>query len=354
MPGLDGVCSACHDDRDQPLDGPGNQSPRRLGRAGAAAPGHRRLPVRRADRRWAPGARLDGSASWTSGPPAGRSTQRLGRRLARALSAGSAGAPSSWTSLPTRPWQRRVLTGRLRLALHGAPLVLLVHHLRCSEPADRLSRAAASIVETLALRVRRSRHLHQRDDRADRPAPDATQASPSRWCARAGTRTRMASPPAALPARGEGSTGSVAPLIRSQGRALRAGGGGLRLLLVGHWTPRKGILDALAAVARLGPGVSLDLVGEQDRDPTLRRAGTGGAARPGPAWQGARAWPRLLRRPGRAVRSRRCARPAVDARGVRHGPGRGAGGRAADRRDARRRRARGRPRRAGGRAGAAR
>lgn len=40
-----------------------------------------------------------------------------------------------------------------------------------------------------------------------------------------------------------------------------------RLLLVGHWTPRKGVLDALAAVARLGPHVALDLVGEQDRDP---------------------------------------------------------------------------------------
>ena len=48
---------------------------------------------------------------------------------------------------------------------------------------------------------------------------------------------------------------------------MAGGGGNLRLLLVGHWTPRKGIVDALATVARLGPGVTLDLVGEQDRDP---------------------------------------------------------------------------------------
>jgi glycosyltransferase involved in cell wall biosynthesis len=38
-------------------------------------------------------------------------------------------------------------------------------------------------------------------------------------------------------------------------------------LLVGHWTPRKGILQALAALRRTWPGITLDLVGEQDRDP---------------------------------------------------------------------------------------
>jgi glycosyltransferase involved in cell wall biosynthesis len=40
----------------------------------------------------------------------------------------------------------------------------------------------------------------------------------------------------------------------------------LRLLLVGHWTPRKGILEALEAVARTRADVTLDLIGEQDRD----------------------------------------------------------------------------------------
>ncbi|MFN8635062.1 MAG: glycosyltransferase family 4 protein [Chloroflexota bacterium] len=40
----------------------------------------------------------------------------------------------------------------------------------------------------------------------------------------------------------------------------------LQVLLVGHWTPRKGILDALAALERAPAGVTLDLVGEQDRD----------------------------------------------------------------------------------------
>jgi glycosyltransferase involved in cell wall biosynthesis len=36
---------------------------------------------------------------------------------------------------------------------------------------------------------------------------------------------------------------------------------------VGHWTPRKGILEALDALARTRAPVCLDLVGEQDRDP---------------------------------------------------------------------------------------
>jgi len=35
---------------------------------------------------------------------------------------------------------------------------------------------------------------------------------------------------------------------------------------VGHWTPRKGILEALAALGRVSAGVTLDLVGEQGRD----------------------------------------------------------------------------------------
>jgi glycosyltransferase involved in cell wall biosynthesis len=40
----------------------------------------------------------------------------------------------------------------------------------------------------------------------------------------------------------------------------------VRLLLVGHWTPRKGILTALDALERAPEHVTLDLVGEQDRD----------------------------------------------------------------------------------------
>jgi glycosyltransferase involved in cell wall biosynthesis len=59
---------------------------------------------------------------------------------------------------------------------------------------------------------------------------------------------------------------------------------GLRLLLVGHWTPRKGILTALGAVARAPSCVTLDLVGEQDRDPAY--AGRVRAALADPALAG--------------------------------------------------------------------
>jgi len=48
------------------------------------------------------------------------------------------------------------------------------------------------------------------------------------------------------------------------------------VLMVAHWTPRKGILDALQAVRQAPGNVSLDLVGETDRDPVyaaqVRRA----------------------------------------------------------------------------------
>jgi glycosyltransferase involved in cell wall biosynthesis len=56
----------------------------------------------------------------------------------------------------------------------------------------------------------------------------------------------------------------VASLPRT--RRGNGGAGSFRLLLVGHWTPRKGILLALEAVARVRTSVTLDLVGEQDRD----------------------------------------------------------------------------------------
>jgi len=46
--------------------------------------------------------------------------------------------------------------------------------------------------------------------------------------------------------------------------------------MVAHWTPRKGMLDALAALQQTSSSVTLDLVGETDRDPVyaarVRRA----------------------------------------------------------------------------------
>ncbi|MDP8924728.1 MAG: glycosyltransferase, partial [Chloroflexota bacterium] len=52
----------------------------------------------------------------------------------------------------------------------------------------------------------------------------------------------------------------------------RAGvAGSLRALMVAHWTPRKGILTALRALAQAPVGVSLDLVGDATRAPAYAR-----------------------------------------------------------------------------------
>lgn len=157
----------------------------------------------------------------------------------------------------------------LAVAGRPAPLVLLVHHLRCSEPAPWPTRDAARLVEGIALRA------------ADLVVcTSATTAATVRPLVRAGVAVEVVRPGwdthafTPLP-RGKNACGTVqfagedaAPALCGVPReGLRPPGAGLRLLLVGHWTPRKGILDALAALARTSPGVTLDLVGEQDRAP---------------------------------------------------------------------------------------
>ncbi|MCC7369759.1 MAG: glycosyltransferase family 4 protein [Chloroflexi bacterium] len=133
------------------------------------------------------------------------------------------------------------LTGRLRPALRGTPLILLVHHLRCSEPGPWHGRALARMVEGLVVRT------------ADLVVcTSETTARTVRPLTRRGIQTAVVRPGWDTH---EGLSGRANP------------DGEVNLLLVGHWTPRKGILDALAALQRTGLGVTLDLVGEQDRDP---------------------------------------------------------------------------------------
>ena len=172
-----------------------------------------------------------------------------------------------------------LLGGRLHRALSGAPLILLVHHLRCSEPNGRMSGAVAAVIERLALRsvdlvictsattALTVRPFVRSDvgvevvrpgwDTHPWPDPLPNPSSLLQWPLRGANIPRLA-----------GSLGTCADIPTSprpcEGEG--QGEGVVRLLLVGHWTPRKGILDALSAVARLRPGVTLDLVGEQDRD----------------------------------------------------------------------------------------
>jgi glycosyltransferase involved in cell wall biosynthesis len=143
-----------------------------------------------------------------------------------------------------------VLSGRLGRALAGAPLVLLVHHLRCSEPAPWPIRLLALAVEAIPARA---------GDLLI--CTSETTARTVRPLARRGVPVAVVRPGwdalrtqhVAAGARPDGDT-SPAP-------------GTMRLLLVGHWTPRKGVLDALAALRRVSADITLDLVGEQDRDP---------------------------------------------------------------------------------------
>jgi glycosyltransferase involved in cell wall biosynthesis len=141
------------------------------------------------------------------------------------------------------------LGGRLRRATGGRPLVLLVHHLRCSEPSALWTRAVARTVERLAIRA------------ADLVicTSDTT----------ARTVARLARPETPVEVVRPGwDTHPTAAATRRTGSDPTPD---LHLLLVGHWTPRKGILAALDAVARAPSNVTLDLVGEQDRDPVYAR-----------------------------------------------------------------------------------
>src|SRR5688500_7230006 len=96
------------------------------------------------DRGWTVGVIDVRSTRWPLDVPAGRRlVSALHRTRWAAVVADELAHPAVVTAL---------LGGGLRRALGGAPLVLLVHHLRTSEPAPWLSRAAALAVESMAVR----------------------------------------------------------------------------------------------------------------------------------------------------------------------------------------------------------
>ncbi len=132
------------------------------------------------------------------------------------------------------------------------PILALVHHLRCSEPAAPATRRFASLVERAAL--------------AGVDAVVCTSVTTSasvRQLVGRGTQVEVVRPGREL-AEVEAGTADPAPLRECTSPRLRA-------LTVGHWTPRKGIIDAVRAVALASEEVGLDLVGETDHDPSYAR-----------------------------------------------------------------------------------
>src|SRR5690606_16533160 len=132
--------------------------------------------------------------------------------------------------------------GRLRRVLRDTPLVLLIHHLRCSEPVPWPVRAAALPVEWAAAR---SASLVI--------CTSETTARTVRPFARRGVPIEAVRP-------GWDTHGGAGGKAGGQAGGFGADDhGAFRLLLVGHWTPRKGIVEALAALARVRTSVTLDL-----------------------------------------------------------------------------------------------
>jgi glycosyltransferase involved in cell wall biosynthesis len=123
------------------------------------------------------------------------------------------------------------------------PTVALVHHLRASEPAPGAARAVARTVERAALRCASAFVCTSR-----------TTESSLRQLMGDGVPIAVAEP-------GPGLLEPIHPVVARERPAA------LRVLCVAHWTPRKGILEALDALAMTSPHVRLDLVGQTDRDP---------------------------------------------------------------------------------------
>ena len=222
-------------------------------------------------RGWRVGVVDLGSTGWPIDLPAAR-------RLQRAL------RPERWGAIVVDELAHpavvaAVASGGLRTALGGAPLVLLVHHLRCSEPGPRPIQAIAGAVERLTLRaadlvICTSATTASTVRRLISPHTQVAVVRPG-W----DTHSRMPAPSPQPSPRGRGSLVSALSGLRERadggavgmpkegphGRVRRAG---LKVLMVGHWTPRKRILDALHALERLPSSITLDLVGDTDRDPT--------------------------------------------------------------------------------------
>jgi glycosyltransferase involved in cell wall biosynthesis len=125
------------------------------------------------------------------------------------------------------------------------PVVALVHHLRCSEPASPGARWRTARLERLALAG------------ADHAiCTSFSTAAALRRLVRRPLPISVASPGCDLHSAPAHSGPNHAPGDHRP----------LRLLCVAHWTPRKGILELLAALERVSAPVELTLVGDPARD----------------------------------------------------------------------------------------
>jgi glycosyltransferase involved in cell wall biosynthesis len=127
------------------------------------------------------------------------------------------------------------------------PVVALVHHLRCSEPASPAARWRTSRLERLAL-------------------AGADHAICTSFSTAAALR-RLVRRPLPISVASPGCDLHSAPAHSGPNHA-PGGDRPLRLLCVAHWTPRKGILELLAALERVSAPVELTLVGDPARDAT--------------------------------------------------------------------------------------
>lgn len=143
------------------------------------------------------------------------------------------------------PWARR------RCRRRPAAFIGLVHHPRCAEPGPRPIRALAAVVERTAL------------------AGIDLAICTSSFTARQ-VRSLV---PDGVPIRVVRPGREVAGLSMREAPPLGRWSTepGLRVLTVAHWTPRKGIVEGLKAVALSPPDVRLDLAGDPDRDPEYAR-----------------------------------------------------------------------------------
>ncbi|MCC6179743.1 MAG: glycosyltransferase family 4 protein [Chloroflexi bacterium] len=153
-------------------------------------------------------------------------------------------------------------------------LVVLVHHLRCSEPGPMVPRSVARAVERLALRTADAvictsvttagtvRPLLRAACPVDVIRPGLDTHAGRGTVEDPHVRREPPQPPALARLPSEERAGGALVRIGESQRPNAC----LRVLLVGHWTPRKGILTALGALALTPPCISLDLVGDPDRD----------------------------------------------------------------------------------------
>lgn len=191
----------------------------------------------------------------------GRVDLPAGARLARALAGGH------WDAVVIDELAHPAMVAGvplLRRAESRAPILAVVHHLRCSEPGPVFERAVSRAVERLALRGVDMAVCTSRTT-----AEGLRGVLPGRirvGVVRPGRDLPLAEHDGFCPANGS-SDGGVLTLPHPNGSMAQGEEGRLRILTVAHWTPRKAIVEMLRALALSPRGIGLDLVGDQDRDP---------------------------------------------------------------------------------------